>query len=108
MKQSKTSLKNTPDIVATYIVSHNLCIANNEKIQGGWIVIENKLARRINKGKIREDSELQGERARLVEVKRKILTREDVPIVHDVNGVETQLFLLRESERQMTFYGKRQ
>ena len=41
-------MKNIPDIVATYIVLHNLYIVNNEGIEKNWIVeTENKLARRI-------------------------------------------------------------
>lgn len=68
---------------------------NNKRI----VEAENKLARRVNEGKIRETSELKRERAWHAEVKRNIIAREIVPIVNEVNDVKTKLFLLRENEK---------
>lgn len=88
MKRSKIPLKNMPDIVATCIVLHNLCIVNNEGIEEEYIVkAKNKPTRRINEEEIREGSELQGERIGLFEVRNFILTREDVLIAHEVNDI---------------------
>jgi hypothetical protein len=93
-------LKNMPDIVATCIVLHNLCIVNNEGIEEDWIVeAESKLARRMIEGEIREGSELRGERAGIAEVRRRILANEDVPIADEVNDEETEIFLLKENEK---------
>lgn len=39
--------------------------------------VKKKLARRISKGEIQDDSEFRRERVEIVEVKRKILARED-------------------------------
>ena len=50
---------------------------------------ENKLARRVSEGEVREGSELRGERAGITDVKRRILAREDAPIADGVNDVET-------------------
>lgn len=50
---------------------------------------------RVIDEKIREESELHGERAGIAEVRRKILREEDVPILHEVNDKKTKLFLLR-------------
>lgn len=79
---------------------HNLCIANNARIEEEWIIeAKNELARRINKREIREDNELQGEKAGLSKVRRKILARENIPIANKVNGVETKFFLLRKNKK---------
>ena len=43
----------------------------------------------INEGKIREDSELRGERTEIAEVRKMILAIKDVPIENDVNDAET-------------------
>ena len=60
-----------PNIVATCVVLHNLCIVNKEGIEENWIVeAENKLSRRIGEG---EGSELRDERVGIVEVKRMML-----------------------------------
>ena len=100
MKRSEVPLRNMPDIVATCIVLHNLCIVNNEGIEDEWIVeAETKLAKRISEGEIRDGSELRGERAGLAEVKRRIIAREDAPIADEENDVETDLFILRENEK---------
>jgi len=100
MKRSEIPLKNMPDIVATCIVLHNLCIVNNEGIEEDWIVeAESKLARRMIEGEIREGSELRGERAGIAEVRRRILANEDVPIADEVNDEETEIFLLKENEK---------
>jgi hypothetical protein len=60
---------------------------------------ENKLSRRIDEGEIREGSELRGERAGIVEVKRMMLTTEDAPIANEVNDEETEIFLLKENKK---------
>ena len=100
MKRPEVPLKNMPDIVASCIVLHNICIVNNEGIEEDWIIeAESKLARRIIEGDIREGSELRGERAGLAEVRRRILAREDVPIADEENDAETDLFLLKENEK---------
>ena len=100
MKRSEVPLRNMPDIVATCIVLHNICIVNNEGIEEDWIIeAENKLARRIIEGEVGEGSELRGERAGIAEVRRRILAREDVPIADEENDEETNLFLLRENEK---------
>ena len=44
----KISLRNMPGFVATYIVLHNLCIKNNERIKNDWVIeAKNKLVRRV-------------------------------------------------------------
>ena len=88
------------DIVATYIILHNICIVNNEGIKKYWIIeAENKLVRRIIEDKVREGSELRGERATIAEEQRSILAREDVSIADEVNDIETNLFLLKKIEK---------
>jgi hypothetical protein len=78
-----------PDIVATYILLHNLCIVNKEGIKNDWIVeVKNKLSGKIDEGEIREGSELWGERAGVVEVKRMKLATGDAPIVDEINDEE--------------------
>ena len=53
-----------PDIVGACIVLHNICIVNNEGIEGDWIIeAESKLARRIIEGDVRESSELRGKKS---------------------------------------------
>jgi hypothetical protein len=100
MKRCEVPLRSMPDIVATCIVLHNLCIVNKEGIEEDWIVeAENKLSRRIDEGGIREDSELRGERAGIAEVKRRMLATEDAPIADEVNDKETEIFLLKENEK---------
>jgi hypothetical protein len=86
-------LRSMPDIVATCIVLHNLCIVNKKNIEEDWIVeAENKLSRRIDEGEIREGSELRGKKAGIVEVKRKMLATEDAPIADEVNDEEIYIF----------------
>jgi hypothetical protein len=47
----RSAFTDMPDIVATYIVLHNLCIVNKEGIKNDWIVeVKNKLSRRIDEG----------------------------------------------------------
>ena len=93
MKQCEVSLQNMPDIVATCVVLHNLCIMNKECIEEDWIVeAKIKLSRKIGEGEIREGSELRGKRAGLAEVKRRMLGTEDVLIADEVNNEETQFF----------------
>ena len=71
MKRCEVPLYNMPNIVATCVVLHNLCIVNKEGIEEDWIVeAENKLSRRIGEG---EGSELRDERVGIVEVKRMML-----------------------------------
>jgi hypothetical protein len=100
MKRPDVPLKNMPDIVAACIVLHKKCIVNNEGIEEDWIIeAESKLARRIIEGGVREGSELRGERAGIVEVRRMILAREDMSIADEENDADTNLFLLRENEK---------
>jgi hypothetical protein len=100
MKRCEVSLRSIPDIVATCIVLHNLCIVNNEGIEEDWIVeAKNKLSRRIDEGEIHEGSELREERAGIVEVKRRMLAIEDAPIANEINDEETEIFLLKENEK---------
>lgn len=55
MKRSEVPLKNMYDIVAIYIVLHNLYIINNEGIEDEYIVEgENKLAKNINMEEIQK------------------------------------------------------
>jgi hypothetical protein len=55
MKQSEIPLKNMPDIVATCIILHNLCIMNNEGIEEKWIIeAKNILATRVIEGELQE------------------------------------------------------
>ena len=75
-----------------------MCIVNNKWIEEKWIIKEKKLCKRINKGGIREGSELRGEGARIAKVRRKILAREDIPIEDEVNDAETNLFILKEKK----------
>ena len=90
MKQCEVPLRNMPDIVATCIVLHNLCIVNKEGIEVDWIVeAENKLSRKIGEGEIREGSELRGKRAEIAEMKRRMLATEDAPIANELNDEET-------------------
>jgi hypothetical protein len=89
-----------PDIVATCIVLHNLCIVNKEGLEEDWIVeAENKLSRRIDEGGIREGSELREEMVGIAEVKRRMLATEDAPITDEVNDKETKIFLLKENKK---------
>ena len=37
MKQADISFRNMPNIIATCIVLHNICIVNNLKIEENWI-----------------------------------------------------------------------
>ena len=100
MKRCEVPLRNMPDIVATCIVLHNLCIVNKEDIEEEWIVeAENKLNRRIGEGEIGEGSELRGERAGIAEVKRRMLATEDAPIADEVNNEEPKKILLKENEK---------
>ena len=53
MKRCEVPLRNMPDIAATCVVLHKLCIVNKEDIEKYWIVeAENKLSRRIGEGLI--------------------------------------------------------
>ena len=89
-----------PDIVATCVVLHKLCIVNKEDIEKYWIVeAENKLSRRIGEGLIWEDSELRGERARITEMKRRVLATEDAPIAGEWNDEEIKKKLKKENEK---------
>lgn len=55
MKKNEVLLRNMPDIVATCIMLHNLCIVNNEGVEEEWIFeAKNKSCRRMNEGEIRE------------------------------------------------------
>ncbi len=99
MKRCEVPLRNMPDIAATCVVLHKLCIVNKEDIEKYWIVeAENKLSRRIGEGEIREGSELRGERAEIAEVKRMMLGTEDAPIADEVIDEETHFFLLNKRE----------
>ena len=90
MKRCKMSLQNIPDIIATCVVLHNLCIVNKEDIEEYWIVeTENKLNRRIGEGEIREGCELRGERAGIAELKRRVLVTKDALIINEINYEET-------------------
>ena len=85
IKRSKVHFRNMPDIVATCMVLYNLCILNNKGIEDKWIIeVENKLARKISKEEIQDDSELRVEKYGFAKVKRKILVREDAPIANEV------------------------
>ena len=99
MKRPKVPLRNMPNIVVACIVLDNICIVNNEGIKEDWIIeAESKLPRRIIKGEVCEGSELRRERAEITKVRRKILGREDVPIVDKENDADTNLFLLKKME----------
>lgn len=59
------------DIIVTYIVLHNLCIVNNERIEEEWIVgAKKQKGKRITEHELQENSELWGEKTKIVEVKR--------------------------------------
>ena len=93
------SLRNMPDIVATCIVLHYLCIVNKEGIEEDWIVeAENKLSRRIGAGEIREGSELRGEMAEITEVKKRMLATKDAPIANEANDEEIKKNIKRKRE----------
>ena len=97
MKRSEISLKNMLDIVATCII---LYIINNEGIEEDQIIeAENILAKRVIKGELREERELQEKKVWLAEMKKKVLARNDALILNDINDVESNLFLLRENEK---------
>ena len=79
---------------------HNICIVNNEGIKENWIIEpESKLARKIIEGEEGEDNELQGEKTRVAEMRRKIIAREHMPIGDEENDAEINSFLLRENEK---------
>ena len=100
MKRHEVPLWNMPDIVAACIILHNICIVNYEGIEEYWIIkAESKLTRRIIEVEVRENSELREEIAGITKVRRKILAREDVPIVDKENDAGTYLFLLRENKK---------
>ena len=93
MKQCEVPLRNIPDIVATCVVLHNLCIVNKEGIEEDWIVeAENKLSRRIGEGEIREDSELRSKSVEIAEVKRRMLGTEDASTADEVNDQKILFF----------------
>lgn len=72
-----------PDTIATYIVLHNFCVANNRRIGNEWIVeVENYLVKRFSEREIQDGSELQEEKVEIVRVKKKILTSEDAPTIN--------------------------
>lgn len=92
MNQLEISLRNMPNIIATCIVLHNLCIVINESIEEEWIIeAKNKLATRV--------IELRKKITGLAKVNRKIMTRDDTLIPEEVNNVQNNLFLLREYEK---------
>ena len=92
MKQPEVPLRIMPDIVATCIVLHNICIVNNEGIEEDWIIeAESKLARKIIEGEVGEDSVLRGEKTEIIEVRRRILAWEDMPIADEENDAKTNL-----------------
>ena len=100
MKRPKIPLRNMHDIVAACIVLHNICIVNNEGIEKNQIIeAENKLARRIIEGEVRDDSELREERVGITEVRRRILAMKNVSIADEENDTKTYLFLLRKIEK---------
>ena len=100
MNRCKVCLRNMPDIVATCIVLHNLCIVNKEDIDEDWILeTKNKLSRRIGEGEILEGSELRDERAEIAEMKRGILGNEDTSIQDEINDEEIEIFILKENEK---------
>ena len=89
MKRCEVPLRNIPDIIATCVMLHNLCIVNKEDIEEDWIMeVGNKLRRMIGEGKIGEGTELRSKRAGIAEVKRRMLTTEDVPIADEANDEE--------------------
>ena len=95
MKQSEVPLRNMSNIVTTCIVLHNQCILINEDIKEEQIVeTKNKLARKDTEGELRERSKLRGKKPGIAKVQRKIMAREDAPIVNKKNGVKTNMFLL--------------
>ena len=97
------------DLVAVCIILYNICIVNNEGIEEYWIIeVKSKLARKVSEGEVRENDELQGERAGFAEVRRNILTREDVSIADKENDAETNYFCCEELRRLMTFCEKLQ
>jgi hypothetical protein len=92
MNQLEISLRNMPNIIATCIVLHNLCIVINESIEEEWIIeAKNKLATRV--------IELRKKITGLAKVNKKIMTRDDTLIPEEVNNVQNNLFLLREYEK---------
>jgi hypothetical protein len=64
MKRYDVPLKNVPDLVATCIVLHNLCITMNDGFNGNWISeAEEQLQRIIGIGALKEGQELRCEKA---------------------------------------------
>ena len=98
MKRCDVLLRSVPDLVATCIVLHNLCISMNNGFNENWI-LEEQLQRRIEIGALKEGQELRCERVSIHEVKNRISYRKNLEFTDDINDEEVETFLVKENEK---------
>ena len=100
MKRCDVPLRSVPDLVATCIVLHNLCITMNDGFNENWISkAEEQLQRKIKIGALKEGQELRCERASIHEVKNRISYRENSEITDDIDDGEVEAFIVKENEK---------
>jgi hypothetical protein len=93
-------LRSVPDLVATCIVLHNLCITMNDGFNENWISeAEEQLQRKIEIGALKEGQELRCERASIHEVKNRISYRENSEFTDDIDDGEVEAFLMKKNEK---------
>ena len=77
MKKCDVPLRSVPDLVATCIVLHNLCITMNDGLNVNRISeAEEQLQRKTEIAALKEGQKLRCERASIHEVKNRISYRE--------------------------------
>jgi hypothetical protein len=87
-----------PDITATCIILHNLCIVNNKDSEEEWITeAENKLATRVTERNLWERSELRRKSGSYWSEKKS--ATEVAPIFDKVYYAKTKLFLQKENDK---------
>lgn len=101
MKRMECPLKFVPDVVATCIILHNICIRSSDVFNRDWIkVAEEDLERRVIEGHVVAGQELRGERIAIAEVRRRIgIGREEpITIAEEDYGEVEKLFFIKEDE----------
>jgi hypothetical protein len=94
------SLRSVPDLVATCIVLHNLCITMNDGFNENWISeAEEQLQRRIEIGALKELQELRCKKASIHEVKNRISYRENSELTNDIDDGEVETFVVMKNEK---------
>jgi hypothetical protein len=103
MKRMECPLKYVPDVVASCIILHNICIISADVFDREWIkVAEEDLERREIEGQIAAGQELRGERTAIAEVRRRIGIgrKEPITIAEEDYGEAENLFLIKEDEEE--------